>query len=316
MLDGLRAEYVAQTMGPLITTRIRGLVEAMLRHRDPVIYARGAHDFHDGVDDVLHDFTIDVLLHEGQLAYIFDNAADVDGFDRLINYQLRRYLARTRQRTIVDNLLDRAIHLLEDDEQVTGDGAADSRSYRLATQPSDPPVRAPASSLSYAAAVAGNAVPKIYSAPDERNPKVYTDEGLRTLLRVFLSEYVSPVRKGDLEELLRLLLTPWVTSLLGLDEAVGDEYAQLTPEEEMLVMSVAGRVTATWSETDVVVFRCKLGNLPDSHLADRLGVSRPTAANAKKALFAALADELQDIDQHLRPAVIAAMARLTAEERS
>src|SRR4051794_16994893 len=108
MLEDFRAEYITRTMGPLITERVRGLVDAMLRHRDPAIYARGAHDYRDGVDDVLHDFTIDVLLHEGQLAYIFDNAADVDGFDRLINYQLRRYLARTRQRTIVDNLLDRS----------------------------------------------------------------------------------------------------------------------------------------------------------------------------------------------------------------
>jgi len=105
-------------MGPLITERVQGLLDAMLRSRDPRIYARGAQDYRDGLDDVLHEFTIDVLLHEGQLGYALDTAADEHGFDRIINRQLRRYLARTRERSIVDNLLERSLRLLGDDEQV------------------------------------------------------------------------------------------------------------------------------------------------------------------------------------------------------
>src|SRR5262249_52686509 len=158
-------------------------------------------------------------------------------------------------------------------------------------------------SLAHAAAVAGNAVPKIYTSPDERNPKVYTDEGLKTLLRVFLSEFAEPVRRTELQELFELLLTPWITSVLGLDEAVGEEHPELTPEEEVLVMSVAGRITTSWSETDTIVFRYKLGNLPDAQLAERLGVSRPTAANSKKALFDGLRDDLRDLEPHLQPSV-------------
>ena len=38
---------------------------------------------------------IDVLLGEGQLADFFTTATSVEEFDRLTNFQLHRYLART-----------------------------------------------------------------------------------------------------------------------------------------------------------------------------------------------------------------------------
>ena len=312
MFEELRAEYLAETMGSRITERVRSLLEAMLRKRDPVIYARGARDYRDALDDVLHDFTIDVLLHEGQLSYAFDNAADVNGFDRIINRQLRRYLARTHERSIVDNLIERSVRLVADLESVVLQGEGDHRSFVLASDTTEPA----GVSFAHAALMAGNAVPKIYSNPDERNPKVYTDENLRTLLRVFLSEYRMPVRTPELQELFELLLTPWTTSVLGLDEVVGVETLELTPEEQVMVNMVAERITESWTELEAVVFRYKLGNLPDAELANRLGVSRPTAANAKSDLFSDLARELMDVDQHVRPAIITKIADLTCGRAS
>ena len=311
MLEQLRAEYVERTMGPRITERVRNLLEAMLRRRDPMIYARGARDYRDGLDDVLQDFTIDVLLHEGQLAYIFDNAADVNAFDRLINRQLRRYLARTRERSIVDNLLERSIRLLADDDLVVVDGEGGGRSYSIVPNEADPLVDHRESALAHAVAIAGNAVPKIYSNPDERNPKIYTDDGLRTVLRVFLSEFRQPAGKQQLQELFELLLTPWMTSLLGLDEAVGNENPELTPEEQVMINTVAARITESWTDRDFVIFRHKLGNLPDGELAERFGVSRPTAAKQKSDLFAYLAGEIVDLDQRLRLAALARIADLS-----
>src|SRR5262249_47706373 len=148
------------------------------------------------------------------------------------------------------------------------------------------------------------------------NPKVYTDDGLRTLLRVFLSEFALPVRKEHLQQLFELLLTPWTVSVLGLDETVDYENPDLSPEEQTVVNAAAARITASWSEREVVIFRHKLGNLPDAQLARRLGVSRPTAANAKSELFARLADELSDLERHLRPAVLTEIASLTSRTSS
>src|SRR5262249_39412435 len=101
--DQLTAEFHSELVGGLIYERVRELVDRLLRHRDPTIYARGAHDYRDGLEDVLNDFVIDVLIGERQIDYVMITVDDLDGFDKLIQRQLRRYLARTRTRTVIDN---------------------------------------------------------------------------------------------------------------------------------------------------------------------------------------------------------------------
>jgi hypothetical protein len=110
--EDFEAEYRSELVGDLIYTRVRQLVGRLLRHRDPTVYARGAHDYRDALDDVVNDFIVDVLIGERQIDYVMSTAGDLDSFDRLIGRQLRRYLARTRERTVVDNLIDRSIQVL------------------------------------------------------------------------------------------------------------------------------------------------------------------------------------------------------------
>src|SRR4051812_40708446 len=109
MLEELRREHRQLTIGPLILERVRRMVEGQLRRRDPMIYANNSRDYRDGLDDVLHDFVIKVLLQAGQLAYVLKVASTIDDFDAITNYQLRRYLARSRERNIIDNLVDRSV---------------------------------------------------------------------------------------------------------------------------------------------------------------------------------------------------------------
>ena len=310
MLEELRAEYRSLTIGPLLLERLRGLVETQLRHRDPMIYAHASNDYRDGLDDVLNEFTLQVLLGEGQLAYFFDVAVTVDDFDRLTNFQLRRFLARTRQRSIVDNLVERSVRVMLADPAVVISGDGSNRRFKLASLETGSENRGEVS-LAHAAAIAAAVVPKIYSNPDDRNPKVYTDESLRTLLRIFLSEVRSAVGRRELQELFDLLLTPWTATVLGLEEAVGDERSDLTPEEQVMVNSIAERIVTTWSDSDVCVFRYKLGNLSDAQLATRLGVSRPTAASEKSRVFLAIRNELEGLGHRLQTAVLTAIARLT-----
>jgi hypothetical protein len=308
-LEDLRAEYHDRTIGERILSRVRSLVDQQLRHRDPMIYARGARHYRDGLEDVLHDFVIDVLL-KGQLAYIFDTAHSLNEFDRLTNFQLRRYMAHTRQRTIVDNLIDRSIAVMEADDLIISTGSGGGRTFALSGLA---PLQATRDeeALRRAAAVAKEAVPRTFSNPDDRQPKVYSDASLRTLLRLFLGEARSSVGRADLQALFEILLTPWLATVLGLDEAESPRLGDLEPDERVAVEETAVRIVERWDNETAIVFRYKLSNTADAQLAGRLGVSRPTAANKKKELFEQLQADLVDLNPTLRVAVLQRLAAMT-----
>jgi hypothetical protein len=118
-LDALRAEYSDPkiVIGELIYRRTQNVVRSLLSRRDPAVYARGLAGS-DAAADVLQDFVIDVLIGEGQLDYVFTVALTIDDFDRLLRFQARRYLARTRVRTVVDNLIDRSLAVLRDADDI------------------------------------------------------------------------------------------------------------------------------------------------------------------------------------------------------
>ena len=308
-LGDLRAEYLARTVGDQILSRVRTLLDQQLRRRDPIIYARGAYDYRDGLEDVLHDFVIDVLL-KGQLAYFFDTAQSLDEFDRLTNYQLRRYLAQTRERTIVDNLLDRSIAVLESDELIIVAGSGKGRTFALAGIDL---LESPGGeqTLRRAAAVAKEAVPRTFSNPDDRQPKVYSDASLRTLLRIYLGESQCRVGSAELQNLFEILLTPWLATVLGLDEAENPRLGELEADERVAVEETAVRIAERWEDEDAIVFRYKLSNTPDGELARRLGVSRPQGARKKRELFDQLQNDLIDLHPGLRVAVLQRLAAIT-----
>ncbi len=116
--------------------------------------------------------------------------------------------------------------------------------------------------------MAANSVPKIYSNPDERNPKVYSDNDLRTLLRLFLGELGRGVSRSDLQQLFEILLTPWITTLLGLDEAMDERPREILPDDQSLVDGLATEIAARWTPEDVIVFRYRLANKSDAQLAE------------------------------------------------
>lgn len=304
-LDDLRREYLATTCGRLIHERVHSIVESYLKKRDPGIYARGASDYRDSIDDVVQEFILDVLLREQQLAYVFDVSVALDDFDRLMNRQAKRYLARTRERTIVDTLLKRGTTSLDADDQVTQEASGAYR-HISRTAESEPVMR-----FTEAVAIARSAVPLTYSAPTERNPKVYTDDGLRDVLRKLLSSFGAAVSKPQLEKFFEHILTPWTTTVLDLDEEVHEEHSDLTPEEIAMVQSIANSITESWSQNEALAFDYKLGNISDARLAARIGVSRPTAANLKNKVLSEIHDALVDVDSHLHTATLTAVANLT-----
>lgn len=303
-------EYRAELVGELIYSRVRLLAGRLLQRRDPTVYARGAHDYRDALDDVVNDFVLDVLIGERQIDYVMVTAGDLDGFDRLVRRQVRRYLARTRTRTVVDNLIDRAVPVLRA-PPFGANGTGELERFRLSERvfPSD--AQPTDGELRIAAALA-QAIPKVPAQGEERAPKVYDAEALRAVL-VLLCEAVSgPLGRHDLQTFFDHLLTAWTPAFLEPAEEQDQPASSLTPVEEALVNETAERMASAMTSEERLIFQSKYANLPDRQVAAALGLSRQSAAPRKQALFSRLMADLADLERGLQGAVLARMNALIA----
>jgi hypothetical protein len=311
--DELAQEYRESLIGDAIYGRVRHSVEGLLRRRDPRIYAFGSHDYGDAAEDVLNQFVLDVLIGERQIAYVMTVASTLEDFDRLIGRQLRRYLARKRQRTVVDNLLDRVFEMAADPPfELRGTQgvpriALPGRQDGSDSDPRDADVRR--------AVALASAVPKDRSDASERAPRVYDAERLAAVVGVYLSEVRTAASRSDLNDFFRLLLTPWLPRFLGEVEVESVTDPDLSPEEAALVADEATRMIEAMGVEERLIFLYKHANLPDRELAERLGLSRQSTAPRKAELLRKLAEQLSDVSQRLQAPVLSAVAaRLVLEE--
>jgi hypothetical protein len=296
----LQEEHSTELIGDRIYTRVQGLVEAMLRKRDPAIYARGAHDYRDALADVAQDFVMDVLIGERQVDYVMSVATDLGSFDRLVNRQIRRYLARTRVRTVIDNLMERSVQILQGPPFVSHRAAGEDH-FRLAAVTGQGPVQP--ERLRRAVALA-QGIPKSTSSGDERAPRIYDEDALRAVLTVFCEQVLCPISRKDVQDFLQDLLTPWTPSFLE-EEGKQHPEQRLTPEEETIVAELAEAIVGEMSGEDHVIFQYKFANLADREIASALGLSRQSTAPRKKALFARISESVSDLAPHIQHAVLA-----------
>lgn len=306
--DDFAREHSRNLVGDLIYARVRHLTDGLLRRRDPVVYARGAHDYRDALEDVLNDFVVDVLIGERQVDYVMATARDLDDFDRLVRRQLRRYLARTRVRTVVDNLIDRSVAAMRA-PPFAASGSGDLERFTLADEPANLGTGATEADLRRAAALA-QVVPKVPSEATERAPKIYDAEGLHRVLTVLCRAVKTPLSRHDLQSFFDDLLTAWAPSFLEPGEDQDRPAVDLTPSEQSVVNEAADQLVAAMTEQERVIFQYKYANLPDREVAARLGLSRQSTAPRKQALFARLTDELSGHERHVQSAVLARMNML------
>lgn len=311
-LASLEHEYRTVLIGDEIYARVRLLAERLLRRRDPKVYARGAHDYRDALGDVVNDFVLAVLIEERQIDYVMATVTDLDSFDRLIGRQLRRYLARTRTRTVIDNLLDRAISLLREPPFVSeGSGSTETFSLGDSSNPSDG--YATESDLRRAAALA-QAVPKIASRGEERAPKVYDRAGLARVLVILCRQVATALTRQDLQTFFGYLLTAWTPSFLEQGEDFEEPASDLLPSDEAVISETAMQLATDMNDEERLIFRYKAANLPDRDLATALGLSRQSTAPRKQALFTRLMTELSDVEEELRARVLGHLSILLATE--
>ncbi|MDW3180012.1 MAG: hypothetical protein R8J94_21740 [Acidimicrobiia bacterium] len=290
----LRVEYEREHFGALLYDLSSRVVTNGLRGKPPSIYQP------TGPEDVLHGFIETVLLGQNQLEYFFTVATDVQHFERLCYRQLRRYLASTRVQTDVDRLMKRSVKILRDDDRFESiDGPPDRFFMSSGSSLPFAPGRWRA-----AATLALNGVPRIFSEPKQRSPKIYTDDNLGILLSIVLRELEGSVSRSDLAKLFEEILTPWLTTVLEEDEAARLPSHKPTGEEDAIVSEALEAILPLLDEEAAFVFRHWYAKTKDDYVADRLGVSRTTVINRRNAVGSALQPHLEGLPVHLQEATL------------
>lgn len=301
-LEQLREEYRTGRIGRLILDDVTRVVLQVVRNYDPQIYG-GAASWEDAGEDIVQAVVVDLLLGEGQLDYIMATAARMEDWTRLLRFQVKRYLARQRRRSVVDNLLDRAKPLLG---EAPFQEFSSPKRYGLAgvdledRQPTD-------AELSEAARSAA-LIPRIRFSAGERAPVVYSEDALKGLLVAVAGTLPAPFTLSDIGKILEMVLTDWVASFLyEFDEAYEPEVS-LGPEEKLIANEVAEQILENCSEEQLVILRRKLENVSDQAIARELGVSRPTVHARKKEAWDRLREALDDLPESIQAAAIELVA--------
>jgi hypothetical protein len=308
-LARLRAEHEDKFVGDLIYKRVSVLVNRLLSRRNPETYMGNFHGS-DARADVVQGFFTDVLIEESQLVYVFGAVDDIDGFDRLIQFQARRYLAKTRVRTVVDNLLERSVNFLRSAKNVEVSKFGDREFFSLATTSGQLALDKEAC-LSRAVAIA-RPIPKLASRGDERAPAVYSGEALEQVLSILLETCGEPVGLAELDGFFSSLLTGWKPSFLGLSAELDPPDAAVLPGDDVLARNLAGSLARTMTPEEREIFLFKYANLPDRELAAHLKVSRQTLSPRKQELFSRLKDDLTGVSTDVQIVVLEHLASVLA----
>lgn len=296
------AEYRSEVIGRLLLREVHEIVRAVSRGYDPVVYGR-VWRWEEGIEDLVQDFCVDVLIGQGQLDYALAIAADHQHFRRLLARQLRHHLARRRQRTIVDNILERCKPLVSQPpfRLVTNAPAwsytVDERRVESGSSPVAT-LRQVAASLSR--------FPTIKSNPTVRAPVIYSTEVLVEVLETVASALPHAVTVADLDRILSFVLTSWLPRFL--EHGEGGEFRpavnELSAEERAIVAEVSDAIVSSCSGIAREVLRLKVAGASDREIGRQLEMSRPTVARHKHRVFRRLERALAPLSDAMRVAVL------------
>ena len=291
--DEIRAEYRKMKIGPLILEEVRRAVKSFVRHYDPVVYGQ-CEDWSDAIDDVVQQVVAGPLLGDGQLKYVMHVSESLDEFRALMVTVARRVMPHTRTRTVIDNLLDRARPILRTDPFVVHRDAKNREAYSLEVADA----RLPSEDELWRAARIAALIPKVGVGSSERAPLVYKDENLRKLLSTVASCLGCRFALRDLDAVLRHVLPCFVPSFLDSDDGVPEVHSHaLTAEEDVMVSQVAAQILDRLDGAQRGILRDKLAGVPDAEMAKARGISRPTLAKRRQAVFDLLEAELGGIER-------------------
>jgi hypothetical protein len=307
----LQHEYERERIGVGILELVTKVVGKVVREGyDPQIYGRVVR-WEDGIEDVVQEVVVRLLLDEGQLDYIMAVSRDEGDFQRLLQWQIRRFLARRRQRTIIDNLLDRSKPILAEEPFVSG-GPDKDRRYHLQHKTAE--TREATEEEIRKAAIAVSAVAWIRPGRGDRAPVVYTEENLRAVLVTAATNLPCEFGIRELDRIFRIVLTDWLPGVLISSEGVPYEASRLTAEEMVVANDTAGRILKRLSESQGKLLAFKLASVSDGDIAKAFGMSRPTLAERKQLVYGIVRSELEGLSSPMQDAAVQALSLALAPE--
>lgn len=284
----LRAEFRDVVIGPLWLAEVERATRRVAPKYPPASYTETGEWNELALENLVQEVTLTQLLDGGQLAYILDTANDLSSARALMAHIVRRTLARTRQRTIIDNLLDRANELSPLPSAHEGAGADATRIYDAAT--------------------AVSRLPRIRIINSGRAPTVFSSETLGEALQLVEATLGRAAVRGEFSRILELVLTDYLPSRLVQVEGGVDEpdYA-LTPEEQITVADTLTRVMALAPEA-LSILALKIDDHSDTVVANHLGISRPTAAKRFREASALVQAAIATLDTRLQDEILSRLA--------
>jgi hypothetical protein len=305
-LDDLRREYERELIGPAIHAEIRSLAGQVASAYSPSIYAGSPEWTADALDDLVQDLAADWLLAQGQLAYALGAARTLRDFRAITVHTIRRALAARRIRSVIDNLLPRCEALLaEEGYEVVRVG--NRRVYRMTGAGE---VRDPTDEELRAAELMVHTIPRLPGRGGDRASAVYTASNLRAVLSGIACSIPRGFSLGDLDRILRRVLTAWVPGILVTGQELPPTPSEaLSPEDVVIVRDTARSLLESLSALHRKVLALYLASVSDAEAAIILGVkARQTVLRRRAEIAAIISHHLEDLESRLSNAVLDQLA--------
>ncbi len=291
-------------MGALAYGEVQDVVRAILYSaewvgRAPMYVGQGSWDA--AVDDVIQTVVLDELIAEGQYKYAIETARHIDDFRGLIGGRVHRCLKRTRARSVIDVLVDRA----RDDylgaspfEAHDTDAAHRPDGFQLIARREQVEMRRASDEEIAIAARNATVVPTLRSAATERAPRVYGSKEFRLLLVTSCESFAALLHIDSLRAILSRVLTDWVVgSLVSTEEALHMPSTSVDPGRQAVERENARAFIASVDDDGRELLRQMLAGYRDAESARYFSCSRQTVNGRKGSLRAALADHIDVDDQ-------------------
>jgi hypothetical protein len=295
----LVAEYHELHIGTLWLEEVRAAVRTVVSSYPPAVYAETGIWSEDALEDVVSDVTVRQLVEDGQIDYIVATARTLRDARGLLRQNAKWTIARRRQRTVVDNLLDRCRELrgrlAASEPEPQPRGGMPSRSA------TDDELRSAARRVAQ--------LPRVSVRGGDRAPTVFTGEVLEQVMAVVADCLPGGYGDRELGRIFEQVLTPHLPSGLVIHGGAYDEPdVSLSPEEALLVAETVMRVESALSDEQRVMYAMKLRGDADSAIAQHLRLSRPTIAARRKDAGDILSQHLIDLPQRLQDAAVMDLA--------
>jgi len=282
--EELKEEYEKSGIGEKIYSLLLEMCSLVARKYPKDVYNNRNPWDKDSFMELRQEVVLERLIEEEQIHYIFGRAENLDQIRALLTRQIRFTLAARREITPVDRLITRVkAHASRGDIE----SEIKSRKYVFRAKGSGADA-VPLNDRQIIECVnLLRPIPVIYTRLDtSRETMIYSPTNLLTALNLLFG-HIGAVSEGDLREILKNLLTPWLRTILesDMEEHVYAIDPTAQPQIQEIIFQEARSFIGQLSDEEKVVLVHKSQEISDDSIAKTIGVSRPTVAKIKEIVL-------------------------------